>query len=188
MESASTRPAANPAAAALPADEAAIVVAKRLLGSEEDARDALQDAFLSVFKGVDRFEGNARLSTWLHRIVVNASLMKLRKRHRREERSIDDLLPRFLDDGHQVDPAVEWRDSGEQAVESEETRAIVRAAIDRLPDTYRTVLLLRDIEGLDTDETARLLECNANTVKVRLHRARQALRALLDPQLREVSA
>jgi len=161
-----------------------LAVAKRLLGNEDDASDALQDAFLSAFKAMDRFEGNSRLSTWLHRIVVNASLMKLRKRHRKEERSIEDLLPKFLDDGHQADPAVEWRDSGELAVEADETRAMVRASIDRLPETYRTVLLLRDIEELDTEETARVLECTVNTVKVRLHRARQALRVLLDPHCR----
>lgn len=158
-----------------------LVVAKRLLSIEEDAQDAVQEAFLSAFKAIGSFEGNARLSTWLHRITVNAALLRLRKRNRKREVSIEDLLPRFLDDGHQAEPAVEWRDSASCRIEAEETRKLVREAIDKLPDMYRTVLLLRDIEGLDTEETARLLDMNLNTVKIRLHRARQALRALLDP-------
>ncbi|HTF32220.1 MAG TPA: sigma-70 family RNA polymerase sigma factor [Myxococcota bacterium] len=74
-------------------------VAKRLLRHDEDARDAVQDAFFSAFRGLEKFEGEARLSTWLHRIVVNAALMKLRTRRRKPEAPIDDLLPRFLGDG-----------------------------------------------------------------------------------------
>ncbi len=77
-----------------------LVVAKRLLSIEEDAQDAVQEAFLSAFKAIGSFEGNARLSTWLHRITVNAALLRLRKRNRKREVSIEDLLPRFLDDGH----------------------------------------------------------------------------------------
>ena len=161
-----------------------LAVARKLLPNEEDARDAVQDAFLSAFKAIDQFHGDARLSTWLHRIVINAALAKLRRRRSRDERSIDDLLPKFLGDGHQVEPAVEWRDTSEVLLEREETRALVRDAIDQLPDAYRTVLLLRDIEGLETDETARLLDVTTGVVKTRLHRARQAVRKLLDPHLR----
>jgi RNA polymerase sigma-70 factor (ECF subfamily) len=116
--------------------------------------------------------------------VINAALAKLRRRRSRDERSIDDLLPQYLNDGHQADPAVEWRDTSEALLEREETRALVREAIDQLPEAYRTVLLLRDIEGLETDETARLLEVTTGVVKTRLHRARQAVRKLLDPHLR----
>lgn len=159
-----------------------LAVARRLLMDEEEARDVVQEAFLSAFRSIDRFQGSSRLSTWLHRIAVNAALQKLRARRRRKETPIEDLLPGFQEDGHQLEPAVEWRPSGD--LEREETRSLVRSSIDRLPETYRTVLVLRDIEELDTAETARLLEVNENTVKVRLHRARQALRGLLDPQLR----
>ena len=86
-----------------------LAVARRYLGNEEDARDAVQDAFLSAFRAIDRFEGEAKLSTWLHRIVVNACLMKLRTRRRRPEGKIEDLLPRFLEDGHQAEPAAIWQ-------------------------------------------------------------------------------
>jgi RNA polymerase sigma-70 factor (ECF subfamily) len=156
-------------------------VARRMLRSEEDARDALQEAFLQAFRGIERFEGGARLSTWLHRIVVNACLMRLRARSRRPEGAIEDLLPRFYEDGHRIDPGPPWRSEGADPVEQRELAARVRDAIDRLPEIYRNVLLLRDIEELDTEETARLLDVKVDTVKVRLHRARQALRALLAP-------
>jgi RNA polymerase sigma-70 factor (ECF subfamily) len=160
-------------------------VALRFLKTEEDARDAVQDAFLSAWRSLDRFEGGARLSTWLHRIVVNAALMKLRTRRRKPEESIEDYLPRFLEDGHAAEPPVLWQDSAIEALSRAETRRIVREGIDRLPESYRTVLLLRDIEGYDTEDTARLLETTANAVKVRLHRARQALRTVLDPHFRK---
>ena len=162
-----------------------LAVALRLLGSEEDARDALQDAFLSAFRSLDRFAGESRLSTWLHRIVVNASLMKLRTRRRKPEESIEDLLPRFDSTGHQVEPPVLWRDAAVDSSNRDAICTLVRHHIDRLPENYRTVLLLRDIEGFDTEETARLLGVTRNAVKLRLHRARQGLRNLLDPHFKE---
>ena len=147
-------------------------VARRILGSDEDADDAVQEAFLSAFKAIGSFAGQSRLSTWLHRIVVNAALMKRRSQRRSPERPIDDLLPKFLADGHQAEPAVSWQQTTEDAVASRETRNVVRRSIDRLPETYRTILLLRDIEELNTEETAQLLGININAVKTRLHRAR----------------
>lgn len=160
-----------------------LAVARRLLGSDEDAGDALQEAFTSAFRAIGRFEGGSRLATWLHRIVVNAALMKLRARRRRPEQSISDLLPRFLEDGHQASPAVDWTESGAE-LDREELREYVRACIQRLPENYRTVLMLRDIEELDTQQTAEALGIDPNAVKVRLHRARQALRTLLDSRYR----
>lgn len=162
-----------------------LAVARRFLPSEEDASDALQDAFLSAFRAILSFQEGARISTWLHRIVVNAALMKLRTRRRRPEESIDDLLPTFLEDGHRENPGPAWKETSESALQRHETRSLVRECIDRLPESYRTVLLLRDIEELDTEETAQLLDLTPNAVKIRLHRARQALRTLLDPHFRE---
>jgi len=159
-------------------------VARRILRSEEDARDAVQDAFVSAYKSIARFGSNSRLSTWLHRIVVNASLMRLRTQRRHPEEDIEAHLPRFLEDGHQVEPSVAWGESADAVVQREEVRGIVRAAIDRLPEQYRIVLLLRDIEEMTTEETAEALGITANAVKIRLHRARQALRTLLDPHMR----
>ncbi len=165
-----------------------LAVARRMLRNDEEARDALQEAFLLAFRGLPRFEGQSRLSTWLHRIVVNASLMKLRSRRAHPEESIEPLLPTFLEDGHSSVSYGDWPESADRLLERAEVRERVRASIDRLPVTYRTVLLLRDIEELDTGEVAEALGISANAVKIRLHRARQALRELLDPHLRQGEA
>ena len=162
-----------------------IAVARRLLGNEDDARDAVQEAFLSAFRAIDGFAGSARLSTWLHRITVNAALMRIRARKRRPDTPIDDLLPSFLEDGHQTIAPVGWKRTALDMLESQETRLLVRELIQELPESYRHVLMLRDIEGLDTQETADLLGVTPNAVKIRLHRARLALRTLLDPHMRD---
>jgi RNA polymerase sigma-70 factor (ECF subfamily) len=160
-----------------------LAVTRRILREEEDARDAVQDAFVSAFRARDQFSAGSRLSTWLHRIAVNAALMRLRSRRRRPETGIDELLPTFKADGHHAEWFVSWDEPADVALEREETRAFVREAIDRLPESYRVVLLLRDIEGLDTEETARALDLTPNAAKIRLHRARMALRKLIAPEL-----
>ena len=163
-------------------------VTRRLLREEEDARDAVQDAFLSAFRAIDRFEGQARLSTWLHRIAVNAALMKLRSKRRRPETPIEELLPGFLEDGHMAAPPQPWREGADTLVARSETREWVRGRIEQLPEAHRTILVLRDIEELDTSAVAEFLEISPGAVKTRLHRARQALRGLLDRDLREREA
>jgi RNA polymerase sigma-70 factor (ECF subfamily) len=162
---------------------ALLAVARRFLRNEEDARDAVQEAFVQAFRGIRSFEGHSRLSTWLRRILVNACLMRLRTRRRKPEEALEeDLLPAFRADGHRIGATPAWEDA-EERIEREETRRRVRAAIDRLPETARTVLLLRDIEERSTEEAAGLLGITENAVKIRLHRARQALRTLLDREL-----
>ena len=158
-----------------------LAVARRLLSNEEDARDIVQDAFLSAFRSIERFDGQAALGTWLHRIVVNAALTKLRSRRRHPEKPIDDLLPTFQEDGHLARRVQDWPDPS-AALTRGETRDAVRRHIAELPEDYRVVLLLRDIEELDTEETASLLGLTPGAVKTRLHRARQALRTLLEPE------
>ncbi len=163
---------------------AMLAVTRRFLPDEHEARDALQDAFISVFRSIDKFHGEAKLRTWLHRIAVNAALMRLRKRKRRGEVSIEALLPQFKDDGHALEPAAAWDASPDEVAETSEKRERVLSAIQRLPDNYRNVLLLRDIEELDTREAAETLGIEPGAVKVRLHRARQALRTMLDEEIR----
>lgn len=162
-----------------------LAVARRMLRNEEDARDAVQEAFVSVFRSLDAFEGSSQVSTWIHRITVNAALMKLRSRRRKPEESIEALLPTFLEDGHHARHPPEWGEDAEALLARRENREFVRACIDELPESYRTVLIVRDIEELDTEEAARVLGITENLVKVRLHRARQALRALLEPRFRK---
>jgi RNA polymerase sigma-70 factor (ECF subfamily) len=161
-------------------------VAQRYLGRGEDARDAVQEAFLSASRAIGRFHGEAQLSTWLHQITVNACLMKLRTRRRRPEEPIEDLLPRWQEDGHHLLEPRAWDERVDEQMERQELRACVRECIDLLPESYRTVLLMRDIEEMDTRETARLLGLTESGAKVRLHRARQALRTLLDQRLQAV--
>jgi RNA polymerase sigma-70 factor (ECF subfamily) len=160
-----------------------LAVARRFLRSEEDSADAVQDAFLSAFRALGSFAGQSNLGTWLHRIVVNACLMKLRAGRGRRSVPLDDLLPTFDETGRHARTHRAWAEHPPGVALREEVRAQVRACIDRLPEPHRTVLLLRDVEELDTDQAARHLGVSPGTVKTRLHRARQALRALLAPIL-----
>ncbi len=154
-------------------------VARRFMRNEEDARDVVQSAYLSAVRSVAQFEGHCQIATWLHRIVVNEALMRLRTRRRKPETSIDDLLPTYLEDGHHVEQFPDWTERADDLIEKEQMRQAVRACIAQLPDNYREVLMLRDIEEISTDECARLLSTTPNAVKVRLHRARQALSTLV---------
>jgi RNA polymerase sigma-70 factor (ECF subfamily) len=165
-----------------------LAVARRIVRNEEDARDAVQTAYLSAFRAIASFEGGCRLSTWLHRIVVNAALMKLRRDRRRPEESIEDLLPRFQEDGHHVEQFSPGELPADVQLERAEMRAITRACIAELPEAYRTVLLMRDIEDLPTSEVAEVLGITANAAKIRLHRARQALTTLLRARVAAIPA
>jgi RNA polymerase sigma-70 factor (ECF subfamily) len=161
-------------------------VVRRLLRNEQDAQDATQEAFLNAFKHLDDFDGSARLSTWLHRIAVNAALMRLRSQRRRPEQPIEPQLPRFDAEGEHEQAPWAWAARADAALGSAELRKAVRAAIDSLPDLYRDVLLLRDIEELSTEEAAHALGISVAASKTRLHRARLALRERLDALMREL--
>lgn len=160
-----------------------LAVTRRLLGNEEDARDAVQEAFLNAYRAIPKFQGDSLLSTWLHRIAVNVSLMKLRRRRRKPEESLDHLLPAFKENGHFAERFDTGDETAEHRLARLEEQGVVRAAIDELPDHHRTILLLRDIEGIGTNDVAEQLGITPNAVKLRLHRARQALRTLVAPRL-----
>lgn len=160
-----------------------LATANRMCRSDADAADVLQDAMILCIRNVADFKGDSAIYTWLHRIVVTTALMRLRKKKRRNEAAIEPLLPAYFDDGHRVGASggTDWEESSQEIAQRRETRQIVRECIEQLPDSYRNVLLLRDIEGLDTSQTAEVLGQNDGVVKTRLHRARQALRTLLEP-------
>ncbi len=160
-----------------------LATARRFLRDDDEAQDAVQEAFVSAARAIGGFAGDAKLSTWLHRIVVNTALMRLRSRRRRREEPIDDLLPRFDADGYHAEAVVGWETPSDVLLERRQTREMVRRCIDQLPEQYRTVILLRDVEEMDTEETAHSIGSTPNAVKVRLHRARQALRTLLAREL-----
>jgi RNA polymerase sigma-70 factor, ECF subfamily len=148
-----------------------LATARRFLRCQEECADAVQDAFLAALRAMPSFNGTAQLGTWLHRILANVCLTRLRKKQRHAFVPLDDLLPT-------VEESCE--DQPELRLTRVEVCEQVRECIDRLPTPYRTVVLLRDIEELDTDETAARLGTNQAVVKTRLHRARRALRSLLE--------
>lgn len=151
-------------------------LARRVLRNDEEAADALQDAFLAVHRKLDGFRGEARVSTWIHRVVLNTCLMRLRTRRRHPEHPAE-LLEELLDGGPTAMERLERR----QRIES------VRQAIGRLPETHRSVLTLCELQELDAAEAARRLGITANAVKIRLCRARRALRVALGPTVQSAA-
>ncbi len=162
-----------------------LATASRLVGSEDEAKECVQLAFIKAWKGISSFRADSSLRTWLHRIVTNEGLMKIRARKRRAEQSLDDHLPRFDSTTCRIEPLLGCASpaSADELLERATVRDQVRDAIEQLPQDYRTIVLLRDIEGFTTSETAELLELSVTNVKVRLHRARSALKNLLEPVL-----
>ena len=159
-----------------------MAVAQRILENEADAADAVQDAVLALFRSLEGFRGHSRISTWLHRVVTNTALMRLRARVRKPECSVENLLPAYYEDGHRIDPRPAWRESPDEVLQREESRRMVHEKISRLPEDSRNVLLLRDIQQLSTAEAAKQLDVSETVVKTRLHRARQSLRKLLEEE------
>ena len=151
-------------------------VARRFLHDEELARDAVQDAFLSAFRAIHAFDGDAQLSTWLHRIVVNAALMKLRTRRRKPEQSIEPMLPAFAEDGHHADAAGGRLDRFGRADAAAAGVARAGAGGDRRAagELSHGAAAARHRGALDA-RSRRLLGISENALKLRLHRARQAL-------------
>lgn len=148
--------------------------------NEADAEEVVQDVFLSLFRKIAGFEGRAALGTWIYRVTVNAALIKRRGKRVELEVLLEDHLPTFREDGHREgDRALllaDWSETPEEELLSNETRRVVRRMIAGLPDHYRVVLLLRDMEELSNEETAAILDDSVASVKSRLHRARMALR------------
>ncbi len=158
-----------------------LATARRFMRNDSVAEDCVQEAFLSAHRAMADFVPHGSVGAWLHRITVNACLMRLRKAKRLAETPIDDLLPRFNEIGTRVDePRTEIRDP-ENALEASRMQQFVREKIDSLPDGYRIVLQLRDIEGYSTREAAEVIGVAEAALKVRLHRARSALKKLIEP-------
>lgn len=158
-----------------------LALANRMLNDQAQAEDVVQSAFANIHKGLGRFENRANIKTWMHRIVVNEALMVLRKIRRLNEQSLDTLLPKFDLNGCRIIAEAITSDTPETELTSQQTLAIVRGEISLLPEPYRLVLILRDIEGIPTAEVAKILDVSETNVRVRLHRARSALKKRLEP-------
>lgn len=161
----------------------------RMCGEREDAKDVLQETLIQAYRSLKTLEHPEAMRSWLYRVASNACLMKRRKGKFEPDReiSLEELVPRSEEGGSPVeipDPS-EPADAG---IERDELRATVRAAIGDLPADYRIVLLMRDIEGMSTHETAEALGLQESAVKMRLHRARLAVRKILESSLRKDGA
>ncbi len=160
-------------------------LARTYLRDSALAEDAVQSAFAKIFTRSDQFSGGPGIRSWMRRIVVNEALMLLRKRRSlSEEGGIDRLLPEFDENDCRIEERWSATPTPEQLLMTDETRRIVAEKISELPDAYRVTLLLRDIEERTTAEVAEALGLTETNVKVRLHRARAALKTLLEPHLR----
>jgi RNA polymerase sigma-70 factor, ECF subfamily len=154
------------------------IVAKRLIRVDDDADDAVQDALICAWRHAAGFRGESSLATWLHRVTVNACLMRIRST--RVEGKAFASTARRMFSIHAGDEANLCKDDSPlHGLVLKETCSAVREAIEGLPSVHREVLLLRDIDEFDTQTTATLLQTTTGTVKTRLHRARHALRAVL---------
>jgi len=161
-----------------------LAVGERYTRDRALAEDCTQEAFANAFRRLDTFKRKSSVKTWLHRIVVNQALMKLRSSRARNEIELDSLQPDF--DANQCRIEEPWRRilTPEQILGEDRLRLLILRKIDELPESYRNVLMLRDIEELTTSETAAALALSEANVKVRLHRARAALKRLLEPLCR----
>lgn len=160
---------------------------RRILGSQDEAQDCFQDAMLAAWRARAGFAGGSSVFTWLYRICVNAALKRLKRRATREELDVEATLPVFHARGWFLEPVAPWEEQALSRLEREETRAQVRTCIERLPVDYRAALLLKDLEERSCAEVAELLGISVPNAKIRIHRARQALRALLDLELRRAA-
>jgi RNA polymerase sigma-70 factor, ECF subfamily len=158
-------------------------VAHGITQNAADAEEVVQEVFLTLFNKIHTFEERAALGSWLYRVATNAALAKRRGRRSEREVPLDSILPTFLPDGHRAGEREfilrDWSRNPESALLSQETREIVQRAIGLLPEQYRAVLVLRDIEGLGNEEVAEIVGDSVAAVKSRLHRARMVLRETL---------
>jgi RNA polymerase sigma-70 factor, ECF subfamily len=161
--------------------ERAYRLATRITGNADDAQEVVQDAFWTVIRKIDMFRGESAFGSWLYRIVANAAYQKLRgRRNRRQELSLDEVLPMFDERGRHAEPVPDWSQAAADPAVQAELRTTLSAAIDELPAAYRVVLVLRDVEGRSNAEIAETLGLSVAVVKTRAHRARLFLRKRLD--------
>jgi RNA polymerase sigma-70 factor (ECF subfamily) len=155
-------------------------VAYGITRNEADAEEIVQDVFLTVFTKSEMFEGRSALGSWMYRVTMNAALNKRRGKRFTVETSLETLLPEFLDNGHRAgDPAylaADWSSLPDEVLMTGEARAALTRGLEALPEHYRAVLVLRDVEGLSTEEVADVVGESVPSVKSRLHRARMAMR------------
>jgi RNA polymerase sigma-70 factor (ECF subfamily) len=168
-----------------PYERRVYAMALSFLRNEADAEDVAQEAFLKAFRSLSSFRGDAKFGTWLVSITLNEARSRIRRRDAIKMESLDEPED---DQGHSS-PALlrDWKEIPSEALERKEVRSLLQKAITALPQIYREVFQLRDIEQLSVNEAAEALGITVSSVKVRLHRARMMLQKNLAPQLKEMA-
>lgn len=156
-----------------------------ILRNPQDAEEVIQEVFLRLFQKLDSFKGESSFASWLYRVAINTTYMKMR-----EKRGADMLpletLGKYLEEQVEKRGSAEWSSRPDDELLTEEALRLISAAIEQLPDDFKTVLILRDVDGLSTEEVGRLLDLSPAAVKSRLHRARLFLRKRLDAFYRQL--
>ena len=159
-----------------------------LTRNQMDAQDVTQEVLLTLFRKINMFQGKSAFSSWVYRITLNASYMKLRRKKKEPNISIDEVMPAFNGAGFQQEKIKDWSDNTESLMFTNETRSVIKKAVDLLPEKEKVVFLLRDVEGLSTEKTGEVLDLTVPAVKSRLHRARLFLRKKLSNYFEEYSS
>ncbi len=167
-----------------PYERRVYMIALSIMKNDADAEDVAQEAFIKAFRNLSTFRGDAKFSTWLISIALNEARNRLRRHGILRMQSLDEPP----NEVGSVTPALlrDWREIPSEAMEREEIRMLIKRAVETLPDVYKEVFLLRDVEELDINETAHTLGISVSNVKVRLHRARMMLQKELAPQLKSI--
>lgn len=168
-----------------PHERSVYMMALSFMKNEADAEDVAQEAFIKAFRNLSTFRGDAKFSTWLISITLNEARNRLRRQSVVRMQSLDEPP----DENGTISPALlrDWREIPSETLEREEVRTLIKKAVESLPEIYRQVFLLRDVEELDVSETAQTLSISISNVKVRLHRARMMLQKELAPQLKTIN-
>ena len=159
-----------------------------LTRNQMDAQDVTQEVLLTLFRKINMFQGKSAFSSWVYRIAVNASYMKLRSKKKEPNVSIDELMPSFNSAGFQQEKIQDWSENTESLLFTKETRDVINKAVDLLPEKEKVVFLLRDVEGLSSEKAGEILDLTVPAVKSRLHRARLFLRKKLSNYFEEFSS
>ncbi len=160
-------------------------LARGMATSDAEAEEVVQEAFLNIFRKMGTFRGQSSVASWVYRVAANAALMQLRRARRKPHLSIEDNRQDFSEDGTALASSFgDWAKQPEESLLSRELGDSIEGAISELPEKYRLVLLLRDVEGLSNEEVANTLGVTVPTVKSRLHRSRLFVRGQLEDYFR----
>jgi RNA polymerase sigma-70 factor, ECF subfamily len=160
-------------------------LAYNMTHNQMDAQDVTQEVFLTIFRKVHTFQGKSAFSSWVYRVALNAVYMKLRSKKKDQSISVEDAFPSFNGAGYHQEVIRDWSESAESLMFSNETKNVIQSAVDQLPEKEKIAFLLRDVEGLSTEEAAEALDLSISAIKSRLHRARLILRKKLSGYFKE---